>query len=58
MVTTTAGRGDGTPVPENAMRLFDLYAGDAGNWSGAPLVGGNVGLLGEREDRGLLTWLK
>lgn len=32
------------------------YAADAGNWSGTPLVGGNVG--GSKEDRGNLTQLK
>jgi len=32
------------------------YAGDAGNWSGSPLVGGNVG--GTKEERGNLTQLK
>lgn len=46
------------PIPENALTLFDLYIQDAGNWSGTPLVGSNVTLLGEREDRGLLTHLK
>lgn len=45
-------------VPANALRLFDLYADDAGNWSGSPLVEGNVSLLGAREDRGLLSHLK
>ena len=44
----------------NALELFRLYAKDAGNWSGTPLVGtdGNVRLLGAEEDRGLLTHLK
>ena len=36
--------------------LLRLYADDAGNWSGMPLVGGNVG--GVKEDRGNLTDLK
>lgn len=36
--------------------LFVAYAEDAGNWSGTPLVGGNVG--GSKEDRGNLTQLK
>ena len=45
-------------IPANALILFDLYIRDAGNWSGTPLVGSNVCLLGEREDRGLLTHLK
>jgi hypothetical protein len=37
-------------------RLFEAYVRDAGNWSGTPLVGGNVG--GSKEDRGNLTHLK
>lgn len=45
-------------LPPNAKELFTRYVKDAGNWSGTPLVGGNVVLLGEREDRGLLTHLK
>lgn len=45
-------------LPANAVKLFTLYLRDAGNWSGTPLVGGNVTLLGETEDRGLLTYLK
>lgn len=40
------------------LALFLAYAKDAGNWGGAPLVGGNVILLGVREDRGLLTHAK
>lgn len=36
--------------------LFIAYAKDAGNWSGTPLVGGNVG--GGKEERGNLTDLK
>lgn len=42
----------------NAKQLFILYVKDSGNWSGEPLVGGNVSLLGSKEDRGLLTHLK
>lgn len=42
-----------TPV---SLALFLAYAEDAGNWSGQPLVGGNVG--GSKEDRGNLTQLK
>ena len=42
----------------DAARLFALYVQDAGNWGGTPLVGGNVILLGLKEDRGLLTALK
>lgn len=45
-------------IPENAARLFELLARDSGNWGGMPLFNGNVQLLGEREDRGLLTHLK
>jgi hypothetical protein len=36
--------------------LFIAYAKDAGNWSGTPCVGGNVG--GSKEERGNLTQLK
>lgn len=36
--------------------LFLAYAADAGNWSGTPLVGGNVG--GSKADAGNLTDLK
>lgn len=39
-----------------SLALFIAYAKDAGNWSGQPLVGGNVG--GSKEDRGNLTQLK
>ena len=42
----------------NVAELFRLYFEDADNWSGTPMVGGNVTLLGEREDRGLLAHLK
>jgi len=42
-----------TPASHN---LFMAYARDAGNWSGSPLVGGNVG--GSKEDRGNITHLK
>ena len=42
----------------NAKELFALYVSDSGNWGGTPMVGGNVTLLGDREDRGLLTHLK
>jgi len=45
-------------LPANARQLFFLYVRDAGNWSGTPLVGGNVRLLGVREDRGLLSHIK
>jgi hypothetical protein len=39
-----------------SIELFLAYARDAGNWSGNPCVGGNVG--GSKEDRGNLTNLK
>ena len=42
----------------NAKELFALYVSDSGNWGGTPMVGGNVTLLGDKEDRGLLTHLK
>ncbi len=45
-------------ITDNAKQLFVLYAEDAGNWSGTPLVGGNVELLSLKQDRGLLTNLK
>src|SRR4030095_17118644 len=38
------------------LALFLEYARDAGNWSGTPLVGGNVG--GSKEDRGNITQMK
>jgi hypothetical protein len=44
------------PLTERSIALFAAYARDAGNWSGTPLVGGNVG--GSKEDRGNLTQLK
>lgn len=43
-------------ITEASKNLFEAYAKDAGNWSGTPLVGGNVG--GSKEDRGNLTQLK
>ncbi|MEB3023387.1 MULTISPECIES: hypothetical protein [Mycolicibacter] len=43
-------------ITERSLELFLAYAQDAGNWSGTPLVGGNVG--GSAEDRGNLTQLK
>lgn len=43
-------------LTERSMKLFLEYAEDADNWSGNPLVGGNVG--GSKEDRGNLTDLK
>jgi len=43
-------------VTEQSMALFLAYAADAGNWSGMPYIGYNVG--GSKEDRGNLTQLK
>jgi hypothetical protein len=43
-------------LTEASKALFVAYAKDAGNWSGTPMVGGNVG--GSKEDRGNLTDLK
>jgi hypothetical protein len=39
-----------------SLALFLAYANDAGNWSGTPLVGGNVG--DKPADKGNLTDLK
>lgn len=46
----------GTTITDRSLALFLEYARDAPNWSGCPLVGGNVG--GSKEDRGNLTQLK
>jgi hypothetical protein len=43
-------------VTPTSLALFLAYARDAGNWSGTPLVGGNVG--GSKQERGNLTQLK
>lgn len=43
-------------LTKKSIDLFVAYAEDACNWSGTPLVGGNVG--GSKEDRGNLTQLK
>lgn len=43
-------------ITSQSLDLFLAYARDAGNWSGNPPVGGNVG--GSKEDRGNLTQLK
>ncbi len=43
-------------ITDESMRVFLAYAKDAANWSGTPLVGGNVG--GTKEERGNLTQLK
>ena len=45
-----------TQITERSRELFLEYARDAGNWSGTPPVGGNVG--GSKEDRGNITQLK
>ncbi len=43
-------------ITQRSLDLFLAYARDARNWSGTPLVGGNIG--GSKEDRGNLTQLK
>lgn len=43
-------------ITGRTLELFLAYAKDAGNWSGMPLVGGNVG--GSKEDRGNITQMK
>lgn len=43
-------------ITEKSLEVFVMYARDAGNWSGTPCVGGNVG--GSKEERGNLTQLK
>ena len=43
-------------ITPKSLEVFLAYAHDAGNWSGVPLVGGNVG--GDRAERGNLTQLK
>lgn len=43
-------------ITETSKQVFLAYAKDAGNWSGTPMVGGNVG--GTKEERGNLTQLK
>jgi hypothetical protein len=43
-------------ITERSLELFLDYARDADNWSGTPLIGGNVG--GYVEDRGNLTQLE
>lgn len=53
---------DATTLPAASLALFLAYAKDAGNWSGTPLVGGNVshgltenGYLTDLKKRGLVT---
>lgn len=43
-------------ITNTSLEVFLAYARDAGNWSGTPCIGGNVG--GGREERGNLTQLK
>ena len=43
-------------ITPQSLKLFLDFARDAGNWSGTPCVGGNVG--GSKEDRGNITQLK
>lgn len=43
-------------ITETSLNVFLAYARDAGNWSGQPMVGGNVG--GSKAERGNLTQLK
>ncbi len=43
-------------ITYTSFEVFMAYAKDAGNWSGMPLVGGNVG--GSKQERGNLTQLK
>jgi hypothetical protein len=43
-------------ITETTKALFLAYAKDADNWSGTPMVGGNVG--GSAEERGNLTQMK
>lgn len=43
-------------LTQASLDLFLDYAHDADNWSGTPLVGGNVS--GTKEERGNLTHLK
>ena len=43
-------------ITPTSKAVFLAYAADAGNWSGMPLVGGNVG--GTQAERGNLTQLK
>lgn len=45
-----------TSITQTSLTAFLAYAKDAGNWNGAPLVGGNVG--GNAQERGNLTQLK
>lgn len=56
MQTTTGNAAKMIEITDKSLAVFLAYAADAGNWSGSPLVGGNVG--GGKEERGNLTQLK
>jgi hypothetical protein len=43
-------------ITPTSKKVFKDYADDAGNWSGQPLVGGNV--TSGKKERGNLTQLK
>ncbi len=45
-------------ITEQSKQLFIAYVQDAPNWNGTPMIGGNVSILGEKEDRGNLPQLK
>lgn len=43
-------------ITDQSLDTFLMYARDACNWNGMPLIGGNVG--GSKQERGNLTDLK
>tara|TARA_R110000765_G_scaffold53055_1_gene106521 strand:- start:108 stop:350 length:243 start_codon:yes stop_codon:yes gene_type:complete len=45
-------------ITDRSLEVFTAYAKDACNWSGTPLVGGNVRWDQEAADRGNITQLK
>jgi hypothetical protein len=45
-----------TEITDTSLAVFLAYARDARNWSGTPMVGGNVG--GSPEERGNITQCK
>lgn len=45
-----------TTLAPATMKRFLEYAADAGNWSGIPLIGGNVG--GDPADKGYIVNMK
>lgn len=53
-MTTSSNNINLTPT---SLALFLAYAKDAGNWSGQPLIGGNV-YNNPNKDRGNITQLK